>query len=105
MVLALEYFTSEINRGMVKGLLNSDYSTYDAYSTEFAHRKYLEAIKGKEGTLKITKNRKLIEYVENSMLNDKNSPYVALENAEEINNPPKKNMIASIRYILLTSLK
>lgn len=90
---------------MVKELLNSDYSTYDAYSAEFAHRKYLEAIKGKEGTLKITKNRKLIEYVENSMLNDKNSPYVALENAEEINNPPKKNMIASIRYILLTSLK
>jgi len=75
---------------MVKGLLNSDYSTYDTYSTEFAHRKYLEAIKGKEGTLKIAKNRKLIEYVENSMLNDKNSPYVALENAEEINNTPKK---------------
>ena len=70
---------------MVKGLLNSDYSTYDAYSTEFAHRKYLEAIKGKEGTLKITKNRKLIEYVENSMLNDKNSPYVALENAKKEN--------------------
>ena len=39
------------------------------------------------------------------MLNDKNSPYVALENAEKINNPPKKNMIASIKYILLTSLK
>ena len=35
----------EINRGMVKGLLNSDYSTYDAYSAEFAHKKYLEAMK------------------------------------------------------------
>jgi len=75
----------EISRGMVKGLLNSDYSTYDAYSAEFAHRKYLEAMKGKEGTLKIGKNRKLIEYVENSMLNDKNSPYVALENAKKEN--------------------
>ena len=42
-------------------------------------------MKGKEGTLKIGKNRKLIEYVENSMLNDKNSPYVALENAKKEN--------------------
>ena len=28
----------EINRGMVKGLLNSDYSTYDAYSAEFTQK-------------------------------------------------------------------
>ena len=28
-------------------------------------------MKSKEGTLKIGKNRKLIEYVENSMLNDR----------------------------------
>ena len=75
----------EINRGMVGGLLNSDYSTYDAYSAEFAHKKYLEAMKSKEGTLKIGKNRKLIEYVENSMLNDRNSPYVALEKAKKEN--------------------
>ncbi|WP_261790211.1 hypothetical protein [Fusobacterium polymorphum] len=64
----------EINRGIVKGLLNSDYSTYDAYSAEFAYKKYLEAMKNKEGTLKIAKNHKLVEYVENSML----TPYVAL---------------------------
>ena len=75
----------EINRGMVRGLLNSDYSTYDAYSAEFAHKKYLEAMKSKEGTLKIGKNRKLIEYVENSILNDRNSPYVALEKAKKEN--------------------
>ena len=75
----------EINRGMVRGLLNSDYSIYDAYSAEFAHKKYLEAMKSKEGTLKIGKNRKLIEYVENSMLNDRNSPYVALEKAKKEN--------------------
>ena len=75
----------EINRGMVKGLLNSDYSTYDAYSAEFAHKKYLEAMKSKEGTLKIGKNRKLIEYVEHSMLNEKNSLYVALEKAKKEN--------------------
>ena len=42
-------------------------------------------MKGKEGTLKIGKNHKLIEYVENSMLNDRNSPYVALENAKKEN--------------------
>ena len=75
----------EINRGMVRGLLNSDYSTYDTYSAEFAHKKYLEAMKSKEGTLKIGKNRKLIEYVENSMLNNRNSPYVALEKAKKEN--------------------
>lgn len=75
----------EINRGMVRGLLNSDYSTYDTYSAEFAHKKYLEAMKSKEGTLKIGKNRKLIEYAENSMLNNRNSPYVALEKAKKEN--------------------
>ena len=74
----------EINRGMVRGLLNSDYST-DAYSAEFAHKKYLESMKSKEGNLKIGKNRKLIEYVENSMLNERNSPYVALEKAKKEN--------------------
>lgn len=70
---------------MVRGLLNSDYSTYDAYSAEFAHKKYLESMKSKEGSLKIGKNRKLIEYVENSMLNERNSPYVALEKAKKEN--------------------
>ena len=35
------------------------------------------------------------------MLNDKNSTYVALENVEEINTPPNKNMITAVRYILL----
>lgn len=42
-------------------------------------------MKSKEGTLKIRKNRKLIEYVENSMLNDRNSPYIALEKAKKEN--------------------
>ena len=50
-----------------------------------SHKKYLEAMKSKEGTLKIGKNRKLIEYIENSMLNDRNSPYVALEKAKKEN--------------------
>ena len=42
-------------------------------------------MKSKEGTLKIGKNRKLIEYVKNSMLNDRNSPYIALEKAKKEN--------------------
>ena len=42
-------------------------------------------MKSKQGTLKIKKNRKLIEYVENSMLNNRNSPYVALEKAKKEN--------------------
>ena len=45
----------EINRGMVRRLLNSDYSIYDACSAEFAHKKYLESMKSKEGSLKIGK--------------------------------------------------
>lgn len=76
----------EISRGMVKGLLNFWllYFMMHILLSLHTHRKYLEAMKGKEGTLKIGKNRKLIEYVENSMLNDKNfSMSVALENAKK----------------------
>ena len=49
-------------------------------------------MKGKEGTLKIGKNHKLIESVENSMLNDRNSPYIVLENAK------KENIEVNILY-------
>lgn len=85
MVLASELFIAKLIEEWLEVFFNSDYSTYDTYSAEFAHKKYLEAMKSKEGTLKIGKNRKLIEYVENSMLNDKNSPYVALEKAKKEN--------------------
>ena len=56
----------EIKRGMVE-LLNSDLSTREVYSAEFAQSKYDKAQKGKEGELKIGKNLKLVKYLEDSM--------------------------------------
>ena len=71
----------EIKRGMVE-LLNTDLSTREVYSAEFAQSKYDKAQKGKEGELKIGKNLKLVKYLEDSMKRGKNSPYAALEQAK-----------------------
>ena len=71
----------EIKRGMVE-LLNTDLSTREVYSAEFAQSKYDRAQKGKEGELKIGKNLKLVKYLEDSMKRGKNSPYAALEQAK-----------------------
>ena len=71
----------EIKRGMVE-LLNTDLSTREVYSAEFAQSKYDKAQKGKEGELKIGKNLKLVKYLEDSMKRKKNSPYAALEQAK-----------------------
>ena len=71
----------EIKRGMVE-LLNTDLSTREVYSAEFAQSKYDKAQKGKEGELKIGKNLKLVKYLEDSMKRGKNSLYAALEQAK-----------------------
>jgi integrase catalytic subunit len=71
----------EIKRGMVE-LLNTDLSTREVYSAEFAQSKYDKAQKGKEGELKIGKNLKLVKYLEDSMKRGKNPPYAALEQAK-----------------------
>lgn len=73
----------EIKRGWVEGLQNSDLSTYDTYSAQKAQNKYNDSQRKKEGSLKIDKNLKLINFLESSMLIDKNSPYAALEKAEK----------------------
>lgn len=73
----------EIKRGMVYGLKRSDLSEYDAYCAESSQRKYEKNQSNKEKSLKIGKNIKLAKYIENSLLNEKNSPYVALENAKK----------------------
>ena len=73
----------EIKRGWVEGLQKSDLSLYDAYSAQKAQRKYNDSQRKKEGNLKIDKNFELINFLEKSMLIDKNSPYVALENAKK----------------------
>ncbi|MCI7223530.1 helix-turn-helix domain-containing protein, partial [Fusobacterium sp.] len=66
----------EIQRGWVEGLQNSDLSLYNTYSAQKAQRKYNDSQRTKEGNLKIDKNFELINFLENSMLIDKNSPYV-----------------------------
>ena len=71
----------EIKRDMVE-LLNTDLSTREVYSAEFAQLKYDKAQKGKEGELKIGKNLKLVKYLEDSMKRGKDSPYAALEQAK-----------------------
>lgn len=73
----------EIKRGWVKGLQNSDLSIYDAYSAQKAQNKYNASQSKKQGNLKIDKNHLLIKFLEHSMLVEKNSPYVALENAKK----------------------
>lgn len=73
----------EIKRGWVEGLQNSDLSTYDTYSAQKAQNKYNNFQRKKEGSLKINKNLKLINFLESSMLIDKNSPYAALEKAKK----------------------
>ena len=57
-------------------------STREAYSAELAQSKYDKAQKKKQGELKIGKNLRLIKYLQKSMKQDRNSPYVALKNAE-----------------------
>lgn len=73
----------EIQRGWVSGLLTSELDTYDTYVAQTAQRKYEEKQNSKEGNLKIGKNHKLMKYLECSMLQEKNSPYVALEKAKK----------------------
>lgn len=73
----------EIQRGWVSGLLTSDLDSYDTYVAQTEQRKYEEKQKNKEGSLKIGKNHKLMKYLEWSMLQEENSPYVALEKAKK----------------------
>ena len=75
----------EIKRGMVKDLLKSDLTFYSEYSAECSQRKYNKKQKRKQSELKIGKNHKLVSYIENSIKKEKNSPYVALENAKKAN--------------------
>lgn len=72
----------EIKRGWVKNLLNSDLSTYEAYSAQKAENRYHEQQANKQGNLKIGKNHKLIKYLEDVILLERKSPYAALELAK-----------------------
>lgn len=75
----------EIKRGWVKGLQNSDLSTYESYSAQKSHNKYLKSQSHKQGYLKIDKNHELVTYLEYSMLVRKDSPYAAFKKAKKTN--------------------
>jgi len=73
----------EKKRGLVKGLLNSDLTTRDEYVADYSQEKYDNNMSEKGGKLKIGKNIKLSQYIENSIIEEKNSPYAALEKAKK----------------------
>ena len=73
----------EKKRGMVNGILNSDLTTRNEYVAEKAHNRYLKLQKAKEGSLKIGNNIQLAEFIERQILNNKVSPYAALELAKQ----------------------
>lgn len=73
----------EIKRGLVCGLLNSDLTRKNEYDADTAQRKYDKMMLDKGSQLKIGKNIKLSQYIEKYIIEEKNSPYVALENAKK----------------------
>lgn len=73
----------EKKRGLVKGLLNSDLTTRDEYVANYSQEKYDKNMSEKGGKLKIGKNIKLSQYIEKSIIEEKNSPYAALEKAKK----------------------
>lgn len=73
----------EIKRGIVKGLKRSDLTEYDEYSPEKADNTYLNNKKNKQGSLKIGNNIEFAMFIESMIINEKNSPYAALEKAKK----------------------
>ena len=63
----------ELKRGEYEKL-NSDYTTSVSYSPELAHKKYQENLKAKGADLKIGRDIRLADYIEDKIINDKYSP-------------------------------
>ena len=68
----------EVKRGSVE-LLNSDLTVRKEYVAEFAHQKYRDKQKAKEGILKIGSMQELANDIENLIIKEKYSPFAALE--------------------------
>ncbi len=68
----------EINRGSLE-LKNSDWSDRVEYLSDYAHKKYLDKQKAKEGSLKIGNNVQLANEIEKLIIERKYSPYAALK--------------------------
>lgn len=69
----------EINRGMVK-LLNSDLTSRMQYSAEVGQLEHEKCCVAKGPALKIGKDYKLVEYLEESIGKQAQSPYAAIQN-------------------------
>ena len=73
----------KIKRGTVKGLKNSDLTLRDEYIADYAQAKYEKNITAKQRYLKIGKNIELSRFIEKTIMEEKTSPYVALEKAKK----------------------
>ena len=67
----------ELKRGTYTAL-NSDLTTEERYSPDIADDKYRENLKSKGGTLKIGKDIKLANYIEDKIINEDYSPAAVL---------------------------
>jgi IS30 family transposase len=72
----------EIARGKIK-LLNSDLTERYEYCADVAHRKYLEKAANKGPGLKIGHDHKLAGYIEDKIINDKQSPDAVIGRIKE----------------------
>lgn len=68
----------ELKKGQIE-LLNSDLTTRAEYSADIGQQKYDYAGTAKGAVLKIGNDYKLVEYIENLIIEEKMSPYAAAE--------------------------
>lgn len=71
----------EIKRGTVL-LENSDLSERKEYAYDVGQRRYDEKQSSKEGYLKIGSNHELVNFIEKKIVDERMSPYAALELAK-----------------------
>ena len=72
----------EVKRGTIV-LRNSDLTNRTEYVSDYAHMKYKENQNKKEGSLKIGKNHTLADKIEKLIVEEKYSPYGAMEKLKE----------------------
>lgn len=100
----LHYHRSTIYREYNRGKYmhrNSDYTESERYSSDLGQKEHDYAQEGKGRSLKIGNDRKLAEYIEDKIVNDKFSPEAALADAErsEIEFKTKISVRTLYRYI------
>lgn len=92
---------STINREVKRGTYihrNSDWTEEERYSPELAERRYRENMKKKGREIKIKGDEELIEYLTEKIVNQKNSPYAALESIKKEGKMFKTDICLSTFY-------